>query len=80
MIYTSDVTALSHLVPHAEGTDILISECTHLGLDKIQSFTAATKIPRVILSHIPPELEDAKPLTGMNGAFEFTEDGATIEV
>jgi ribonuclease BN (tRNA processing enzyme) len=81
--YTSDVNSLTHLRAVSSRVDVLISECTHLEIEEIIDFAHSAGIPKVILTHIPPELEGSslsKKKQHKNIMVEFAEDGYVIEV
>jgi len=83
IIYTSDVDSLTHLTKSSRGADVLISECYHVSIEKVRTFARAAGIYRVILTHIPPELEKTatseKQQVG-SPVVEFASDGYVIEV
>ncbi|MCJ7811849.1 MBL fold metallo-hydrolase [bacterium] len=83
VIYTSDVDSLVHLEANKKGVDILISECAHISVEDILDFACSAGIPRVILTHIPPEMEhfslsEIRKLESMT--VELVSDGQVIEV
>ncbi|MBN2028946.1 MBL fold metallo-hydrolase [bacterium] len=82
-VYTSDVDSLAHLTAHQEGVGILISECAHLSVDDVIDFAQQSGIPRIILTHIPPEKENlvlSDKQNPMSTAIEWAFDGLVIEV
>lgn len=57
VIYTSDIDSFDYLKGISSRVDLLISECYHLDIEEIINFAHETSISRVVLTHIPPELE-----------------------
>ncbi len=83
VIYTSDVDSLVHLEADKKGVDILISECTHIPFEDIVDFACSAGIPRVILTHIPPEMETislSEIIKSETLSVELASDGQVIEV
>lgn len=83
VIFTSDIDTLDHLQSLNSGVRVLISECTHVAVDEIADFAVTVGIDRVVLTHVPPELEGnasniAKARQRSN--IEFASDGFIIEV
>jgi len=83
ILYTSDIDGLSHLKTISQDVEILLSECTHVNPIDVLNFAQSAGIPRVIFTHIHPDLENA--IT--TGAFNhlnivpyFASDGDIIEV
>ncbi len=83
VVYTSDVDSLTHLRIHQEGVGILISECAHLSVNDVVDFAQQSGIPRIILTHIPPEKENlvlSDKQNPMSPAIEWAFDGLVVEV
>ncbi len=83
VVYTSDVDSLAHLTVHREGVGILISECAHLSVDDVIDFARQSGIPRIILTHIPPEKEKlalSEKQNPSSSTIEWAFDGLVIEV
>lgn len=83
VIYTSDVDSLAHLNIESQGVDVLISECAHLDVNDILGFAHSADIHRVILTHIPPEMENVMLSDKKNlesETIEWAKDGQVIEV
>jgi ribonuclease BN (tRNA processing enzyme) len=83
VIYTSDIDTLDHLRPLNSGVRVLISECTHVTVDEIVNFAVSAGIDRIVLTHVPPELEGNSSNTEkdeQNPNIEFASDGFNIEV
>ena len=80
MVYTSDVPSLQHLRSPDTTTEVLLTECTHIGIDEIVAFALENNIPRVFLTHIPPDLENAALPKTEGGSIVFAEEGTIIEV
>lgn len=80
VLYTADVPDLGHLHSAGARTDLLIAECTHIGIGEIAAFAETNRIPRLLLTHIPPEQEDALLPPIPEGTIAFAEEGTIIEV
>lgn len=83
VLFTSDVPNLLHLRSVSSGVDALLTECTHIRIEEILDFAETAEIPRVILTHIPQELENLSNDKSMNHdsiKIEFALDGYAIEV
>jgi ribonuclease BN (tRNA processing enzyme) len=83
VIYTSDVDSLDHLAEWKQKVKMLISECTHVNIETVIRFAQRKDIPKILFTHIPPEIESEKakythrsdpPLVA------FAKDGDSIEV
>lgn len=82
-IYTSDISDFSHLENNIKDVDTLISECTHVSTDDGIRFSEQHNIPRIIFTHIPPDVNMKlnvlrKQLT--DPFRQFAEDGLTFEI
>jgi ribonuclease BN (tRNA processing enzyme) len=80
IIYTSDIPSLDHLRAEVTNTQVLISECTHISIEKIKQFASNANIPRVLLTHIPPEKENIQLEKSGKLELNFAYDGLRIEV
>ena len=83
VIYTSDIDTLDHLRSLNSGVRVLISEYTHITVDEIVDFAVTAGIDRIVLTHIPPELENNFTNTAkdrQHSSIEFASDGFFIEV
>ena len=86
LIYTSDIDSLHHLNAWTEGVHFLISECTHIPIEICLDFARTFSIPRIVLTHIPPEIEKNihlyTPPFDSSGSMkiEFAEDGLQIRL
>ena len=83
VIYTADIDSLDHLTSELNGVEVLISECTHVAVEAIIHAAMTAGIPRVVLTHIPPEMErEGLDLhdTPASMKITFASDGLIIEV
>lgn len=85
LLYTSDINDFSHFSIGSDDVHLLISECAHISISTIVKFALQKNIFRIVLSHIPPELENKDISSIKNSAWknlkiEFAEDGMIIEV
>ena len=84
IIYTSDIDTLDHLRSTNGGETVLISECTHVAVDEIVDFAVSAGIDRIVLTHVPPELEGNSSNNNTRNRqypnIEFASDGFNIEV
>ena len=83
VIYTSDVDMLAHLETELALAKVLITECTHISIEVIRDIGRRFGIPRIILTHIPPELEEESTVSNRHLESEnivFAQDGFIIEV
>jgi ribonuclease Z len=83
VIYTSDVEGLDHLGSVAAMANVLISECTHVEMEKVADFARQNRVSRIVFTHIPPGLEHPDE-SGFRAAGEtsvaFAVDGYAFEV
>jgi ribonuclease BN (tRNA processing enzyme) len=83
VLYTADIDSLDHVTSELKGIDVLISECTHVPVEAIIHAAMTAGIPRIILTHIPPEL-DGRDLKVYDAPewmdLTFASDGLNIEV
>jgi len=56
-VYSSDVQGISDLGDIPRRADLLILECTHIGLEEIVEAVSEWEAKKVLLTHIPVELE-----------------------
>jgi ribonuclease BN (tRNA processing enzyme) len=83
VIYTSDIDSLNHLSGHRQKSTLLISECTHVGIETVIRFAKEKTIPRILFTHIPPEIESIKDNYKDRSdppSVAFADDGMHIEV
>ncbi len=83
VLYTADIDSLEHVTSELNDVDVFISECTHVPVEAIIQSAVTARVPRIVLTHIPPEL-DGKGLN-VDSAPEwmditFASDGLNIEV
>jgi len=83
-IYTSDINNFKHLRKFTYNTELLISECTHVSIASVKKFAETYNIKNVILSHVPPEI-DNQHLTTENLSSDkvnmiISHDGQVFEV
>jgi len=83
VIYTADIDSLEHVTSELNGVAVFISECTHVTVEAVIHAAVTAGIPRIILTHIPPEL-DGKDLDAYDAPewmnIAFASDGLNIEV
>ena len=83
VVYTADIDSLHDVTPELNGAVVLISECTHVPVEAIIHAAVTAGISRIILTHIPPEL-DGKGLDAYDAPewmdITFARDGLNIEV
>jgi ribonuclease BN (tRNA processing enzyme) len=80
-IYTGDIDNLAELNEAASDCSLILSECTHVSPDDVLEFAGNHSIPRVIFSHIPPELEDRIiSIRSPRLDVQVAEDGEIVEV
>ena len=83
VIYTSDIDSLYHLSGYKRKSELLISECTHVEIETVIQFAKEKNIPKILFTHIPPEIESIKDKTAHRvdpPSITFAEDGMNIEV
>jgi ribonuclease Z len=83
VLYTSDIDSLDHLESWTDGVELLLVECTHIPVDLGLRFALTHGIPRIVFTHIPPEVEDSSFRT-QNSVNKidvtFAEDGLQISM
>jgi ribonuclease Z len=86
IVYSGDIRSARDLAEIAAGADILITECTHPDLSELFSLVADKGVKSIILTHVPPELEDKQEeilqraaQMGLN-RLSFASDGLRISV
>jgi ribonuclease BN (tRNA processing enzyme) len=83
VIYTSDMDSLDHLSRLKQKAQVLLSECTHVSIESIIEFAQNKKIPKIVFTHIHPDLEKIKyPYADQSDSpsIQFAQDGNCIEV
>lgn len=83
VIYTSDIDSLNHLSAFKQKTQLLLSECTHVRVASIIEFAQNHTIPKIVFTHIHPELEKTKhQYTNRSDSpyIHFAKDGDSFEV
>ncbi|MFO7891775.1 MAG: MBL fold metallo-hydrolase [bacterium] len=84
IIYSSDINDFNHLTKYTDNTKILISECTHVSVAYIKKFARSHTIENVILSHIPPGIDNQQVINEnalSNKIYiSLAKDGQVIEV
>ena len=83
LVFTSDVPDLNHLHACADRSDMLLVECTHIGIGDILAFSRTHGISKTILSHIPPSMDSLPPTSLAPDAdpdLRQARDGDTFEV
>jgi len=86
VVYSSDLGGITDLGDLPKQADLLIMECTHIPLDTIMEAVSGWGARRVLLTHIPPELEDKRlalrELAWKWGvtSIEFAQDGQGVFV
>jgi ribonuclease BN (tRNA processing enzyme) len=83
VIYTSDIDSLDHLSGLTQKIHLLISECTHVGIETVIQFAKSKMIPRILFTHIHPEIEKIKDRYSRRSDppfIDFAGDGDSIEV
>jgi ribonuclease Z len=86
IVYSGDIRSARDLAEIAAGADILITECTHPDLSELFSLMADKGVKSIILTHVPPELEEKQKeilqraaQMGLN-RLGFASDGLRISV
>jgi ribonuclease BN (tRNA processing enzyme) len=84
VVYSSDLGDITDLRELPEQADLLIMECTHISLDTIMEAVSGWEVRRVLLTHIPPELEEKRLVLrekawkyGVHNV-EFAQDGLSV--
>ena len=83
VIYTSDIDSLDHLSELKQKVELLLSECNHVNIDIVIKFAQNKKIPKIVFTHIHPDLEETKhKYTNQSDTLSilFANDGDCIEV
>jgi ribonuclease BN (tRNA processing enzyme) len=83
VVYTSDIDSLDHLSGWSHKTELLISECTHVDIETVIRFAKSKTIPRIVFTHIHPEIEKIKDRYSRRSdppSIEFANDGDSFEV
>jgi len=81
MIYTADIDRIDRLTSIADGTQLLLSECTHVDPEEVIRFAVHHQIGRVVFTHIDPDLEGAvRRLQSDQTDVRVTRDGEIIEL
>ena len=57
VVYSSDLENLSDLCDIPRQADLLLLECTHVALEAIMEAVVGWEVKKVLLTHIPEELE-----------------------
>ncbi len=57
VVYSSDLESLSDLCDIPRQADLLLLECTHVALEAIMEAVVGWEVKKVLLTHIPEELE-----------------------
>jgi ribonuclease BN (tRNA processing enzyme) len=55
--YSGDVGGVEDIRQVLSESDVAITECMHLSPEELMALLAERKIPRVVLTHVPPQLE-----------------------
>jgi|GEM_PF-6354081 len=82
-VYTADVDGLGHLRKAGGRTDLLISECTHIGVDDILRFSVENSISQIVVTHIPDGTDtdsEMKKIPDGGVTLRFARDGDTVTV
>ena len=58
IVYSSDIASAQDLAPILENADVLITECVHPSLDELFSVVVEKEVKFLLITHIPPELEE----------------------
>lgn len=61
LIYSGDVGGIDDLRDLLSQPDLLISECMHMNPEELMALLAEKQVPRVVLTHLPVELEGKEP-------------------
>jgi len=77
-IYTSDIQSFDHLHKNAPGCDVLICEAAHISFSEIISFALQHSIPRVALTHIPPDFSFPGSADVADTQIQLLNDGETV--
>jgi len=86
VVYSSDVQSVSDLDDTPRQADLLILECTHIGLDEIMEAVSEWRAKQVLLTHVPMELEGMvstlKDMAAKWGIpdIQFASDGTSVVV
>ena len=76
--YSADLKGMVDLKPPSRA-DLMIVECTHIGVEEALKLAADKGIKRVIFTHIPPEMDTTnRSFEGITG--EFAYDGMGVIV
>jgi ribonuclease BN (tRNA processing enzyme) len=61
LIYSGDVGGTEDLRDILAEPDLLITECMHMDPEELMVLLAEKQVPRVVLTHLPTELEGKAP-------------------
>ncbi len=59
IVYSGDLTSPTELAPHLGKCTLLVHEMAHVRPEAVADFAETTKIPCVLVSHLPPEFAEA---------------------
>ena len=86
IVYSGDIATLSDLEKICINADVLVTECMHIEIEELMELAERNNVKRVILTHIPEELEDKldnlQMMLAKYGLEEakFADDGMRIEL
>jgi ribonuclease Z len=59
LVYSGDLNSPQELAPYVGKCDLLIHEMAHPNPEEVADFAAAANVPRVLVSHLGPEFDEA---------------------
>ncbi len=86
LVYSGDLRSSQELAPHVGGCDLLIHEMAHVRPKEVAEFATTAKVPRLLVSHIGPEFDEAprKIVEAFDGLYQgelvVAEDGTRVSL
>ncbi|KPL03166.1 MAG: hypothetical protein AMJ90_03805 [candidate division Zixibacteria bacterium SM23_73_2] len=86
IVYSGDVGGLDDLKMILPDSDILLTECMHLDIERLLALIKSSKVKSTVFTHIPPELEKEKEVITKRAnelkikGFQFAFDGLALSL